>query len=131
MKFQKAKEALAVSDASEVGKEMLTPITASAYVHGVVHETKRPIIELGTGYSVEPLIGNANGFFNRKIARLNTQHEALPTRKGTDRAVRDLRPWAEAAGPACALSKPDQLTTNFQLKLFRFNFLSVNLIAGF
>jgi prefoldin alpha subunit len=78
-KTQNAKEALATFAATDPGKEMLVPITGSMYVHGVVHASKRPIIELGTGYFVETSIENASAFFSRKIARLNGQHELLRT----------------------------------------------------
>lgn len=72
-----AKEALASFAASESGKEMLVPITESMYVHGVVQETKRPIIELGNGYFAETSVDNASQFFSRRIARLNAQQEQL------------------------------------------------------
>jgi prefoldin alpha subunit len=76
-KAQRAKEALAVFAASEPGREMLVPITDSMYVHGIVHETKRPIIELGTGYFTETSVENAQQFFSRKISRVNVEQEAL------------------------------------------------------
>ena len=72
-----AKEALAAFAASESGKEMLVPITESMYVHGVVQETKRPIIELGNGYFAETSVDNASQFFSRRISRLNSQQEQL------------------------------------------------------
>jgi prefoldin alpha subunit len=76
-KAQAAKDALVAFAASEKGKEMLIPITESMYVHGVVHETKRPIIELGTGYFAETSVDNAGQFFSRRIGRLNSQQEQL------------------------------------------------------
>jgi len=56
---------------------MLVPVTESIYVHGVVQETKRPILELGTGYFVETSVENAQGFFNRRIRRMNEQQDAF------------------------------------------------------
>ena len=78
-KTQAAKDALANFAASQPGKEMLVPITESMYVKGVVEETKRPIIELGSGYFAETSVDNASQFFSRRIARLNTQQEQLRT----------------------------------------------------
>ena len=78
-KTQSAKDALANFAASQPGKEMLVPITESMYVKGVVEETKRPIIELGSGYFAETSVDNASQFFSRRIARLNTQQEQLRT----------------------------------------------------
>ena len=76
-KTQNAKDALAMFAASEHGREMLVPITESMYVKGVVQETKRPIIELGSGYFAETSVDNASQFFSRRISRLNTQQEQL------------------------------------------------------
>ena len=76
-KTQAAKDALANFAASQPGKEMLVPITESMYVKGVVQETKRPIIELGSGYFAETSVDNASQFFSRRISRLNTQQEQL------------------------------------------------------
>ena len=78
-KTQAAKDALANFAASQPGKEMLVPITESMYVKGVVEETKRPIIELGSGYFAETSVDNASQFFSRRIARLNAQQEQLRT----------------------------------------------------
>jgi prefoldin alpha subunit len=78
-KAQRAKEALAAFTTSEPGREMLVPITDSMYIHGIVQETKRPIIELGTGYFAETSVDNAQQFFSRKISRVNTEQEALRT----------------------------------------------------
>jgi prefoldin alpha subunit len=77
VKSQAAKDALASFAVSEKGKPMLIPMTESMYVHGVVHETKRPIVELGTGYFVETSVDNATQFFSRRIGRLNRQQEQL------------------------------------------------------
>lgn len=77
VKTNSAKDALAQFAATEPGKEMLVPITESMYLPGVVEETKRPIIELGTGYFAETSVENATNFFNRRLARLNKQQESL------------------------------------------------------
>lgn len=76
-KAQQAKEALTSFSTSESGREMLVPVTESMYVKGVVQETKRPIIEIGTGYFVETSVDNANAFFSRRLSRLNQQQETL------------------------------------------------------
>ncbi|OHS98668.1 coiled-coil protein [Tritrichomonas foetus] len=77
VKSQAAKDALTQFSTTETGKEMLVPITESMYVPGVVQETKRPIIELGTGYFAETSVENATAFFSRRIARLNKQQDSL------------------------------------------------------
>jgi prefoldin alpha subunit len=76
-KTQAARDSLAAFATSEKGKDILIPITESLYVHGTIHETKRPIIELGTGYFVETSVDNASQFFSRRIGRLNSQQDKL------------------------------------------------------
>lgn len=76
-KTNSAKDSLAQFAATEPGKEMLVPITESMYLPGVVEETKRPMIELGTGYFAETSVENATNFFNRRLTRLTKQQESL------------------------------------------------------
>jgi prefoldin alpha subunit len=71
------KDALMTFSNSEVGKDILIPVTESMYVHGTVQETKRPIVELGTGYYVETSVEKAAEFVNKRVSRLKNQQEGL------------------------------------------------------
>lgn len=77
-KTSAAKDGLTQFTSIEPGKEMLVPITESMYVPGIVG-SKRPIIDLGTGYFAETSVENATNFLNRRIERLNKQQEQLRT----------------------------------------------------
>lgn len=77
LKTTQAREELKTFTSTPSGKTMLVPITESLYVTGKVCEENRPLIELGTGYFVETSVEKADAFFGRRIARLNSQQEAL------------------------------------------------------
>ncbi|CAD5114734.1 DgyrCDS3775 [Dimorphilus gyrociliatus] len=59
------------------GMEMLVPVTSAMYVDGEIADTKKVIVELGTGYFVEKSIPEAEKFFKRKLDFLKKEIEKI------------------------------------------------------
>ena len=49
------------------GHEVLVPLTGSMYVPGVIKQTEKVLVDVGTGYYVEKDIPAARDYFNRKV----------------------------------------------------------------
>lgn len=57
--------------------EMLVPLTSSMYVNGQVKDSKKFLIDIGTGYYVEKDLEGSLDYFSRKIKFLNAEIEKL------------------------------------------------------
>ena len=53
------------------GHEVLVPLTGSMYVPGVIKQTEKVLVDVGTGYYVEKDIPAARDYFNKKVFKLN------------------------------------------------------------
>ena len=52
------------------GTVVLVPLTGSMYVPGVIKETEKVLVDVGTGYYVEKDVKAANDYFSRKVSVL-------------------------------------------------------------
>ena len=52
------------------GTAVLVPLTGSMYVPGVIKETEKVLVDVGTGYYVEKDVTAANDYFSRKVSAL-------------------------------------------------------------
>ena len=52
------------------GTAVLVPLTGSMYVPGVIKETEKVLVDVGTGYYVEKDVTAANDYFSRKVSVL-------------------------------------------------------------
>ncbi|KAG8176904.1 hypothetical protein JTE90_012848 [Oedothorax gibbosus] len=59
------------------GNPTLVPLTDSMYVPGELDETKKVIIDIGTGYYVEKDLPDAIDYFKRKVKFVTTQIEKV------------------------------------------------------
>eukprot|EP00128_Syssomonas_multiformis_P010042 Colp12_sorted_trinity150504_noHs@16854 len=76
-KFTEAQEALKVFTPANEGKEILIPSTGSLYVPGVLADTTKVVVDIGTGYYVEKSVKSADDYFGRKIKYINEQLHKL------------------------------------------------------
>lgn len=57
--------------------EILVPLTPSMYVNGIVKDSKKFLVDIGTGYYVEKDLEGALDYFSRKVKFLNTEIDKL------------------------------------------------------
>eukprot|EP01026_Neomeris_dumetosa_P084039 TRINITY_DN98085_c0_g1_i1.p2 TRINITY_DN98085_c0_g1~~TRINITY_DN98085_c0_g1_i1.p2 ORF type:complete len:160 (-),score=21.89 TRINITY_DN98085_c0_g1_i1:306-785(-) len=62
---------------SEVGQEVLVPLSESLYVQGEVHSNDRVLIDIGTGYFVEQSTEKGIDYCRRKVKLLREKLEEL------------------------------------------------------
>lgn len=65
-RFQDSADSMNQVKARE-GHEVLVPLTGSMYVPGVIKDTEKVLVDVGTGYYVEKDIPEAKDYFNRKV----------------------------------------------------------------
>jgi len=72
------------------GHEVLVPLTGSMYVPGVIKQTEKVLVDVGTGYYVEKDIPAARDYFNRKV-KFVTQNMERVQAIGSEKAkIRDM-----------------------------------------
>eukprot|EP00088_Acartia_fossae_P066314 TRINITY_DN8214_c0_g1_i1.p1 TRINITY_DN8214_c0_g1~~TRINITY_DN8214_c0_g1_i1.p1 ORF type:complete len:165 (-),score=41.11 TRINITY_DN8214_c0_g1_i1:375-869(-) len=88
-KFQDSSDCMSQMKERE-GHEVLVPLTGSMYVPGVIKETEKVLVDVGTGYYVEKDINGAKDYFNRKV-KFVTQNMERVQAIGSEKAkIRDL-----------------------------------------
>merc|ERR1712224_407271 len=65
-KYEESQEALVAVTGENEGKQMLVPLTNSLYCSGTLGDTKKVMVDIGTGYIVEKTPEKAADFFGRK-----------------------------------------------------------------
>ena len=65
-RFQASKDALSAINPSSEGKDIMSPLTESLYVPGMIKEPSKVMVELGTGYYAEKSVKDAIAFLDRK-----------------------------------------------------------------
>ncbi len=63
------------------GHEVLVPLTGSMYVPGVIKQTEKVLVDVGTGYYVEKDIPAARDYFNRKVLKQNLLLDVFEVKK--------------------------------------------------
>jgi len=88
-KFQDSSDCMNQMDKKE-GTDVLVPLTGSMYVPGVIKETEKVLVDVGTGYYVEKDVKAANDYFSRKV-RFVTQNMERVQAIGSEKAkIRDM-----------------------------------------
>ncbi|XP_075976437.1 prefoldin 5 [Anticarsia gemmatalis] len=59
------------------GKTILVPLTGSMYVPGVITDTEKVLIDIGTGYYAQKDIEGAKDYFKRKVEFVTEQVEKI------------------------------------------------------
>eukprot|EP01121_Diplochlamys_sp_Union-15-3_P021083 TRINITY_DN8426_c0_g1_i1.p1 TRINITY_DN8426_c0_g1~~TRINITY_DN8426_c0_g1_i1.p1 ORF type:complete len:163 (+),score=37.94 TRINITY_DN8426_c0_g1_i1:42-491(+) len=67
-KYLDGKENLESINETAKDKEFLVPLTSSLYVPGKLADTRRVIVDIGTGYYVEQTVSKAMDFISRRVA---------------------------------------------------------------
>ncbi|CAL1278362.1 unnamed protein product [Larinioides sclopetarius] len=76
-KYGDSKECVERMQNMKEGNSLLVPLTDSMYVPGELDETKKVLIDIGTGYYVEKEIPDAIDYFKRKVKFVTTQIEKV------------------------------------------------------
>ncbi|XP_055942185.1 prefoldin subunit 5-like [Argiope bruennichi] len=76
-KYGDSKECVEKMQNMKEGNSLLVPLTDSMYVPGELDETKKVLIDIGTGYYVEKEIPDAIDYFKRKVKFVTTQIEKV------------------------------------------------------
>ena len=56
-----------------IGQEILVPLTGSMYVPGRLVDTKKVLLDIGTGYFAETKVSSAKGYFKRRVNYVTKQ----------------------------------------------------------
>jgi len=75
---------------SREGHEVLVPLTGSMYVPGVIKETEKVLVDVGTGYYIEKDIPGAKDYFNRKVKFVTTNMERVQAIGSEKAKIRDM-----------------------------------------
>ncbi|CAA0821600.1 Probable prefoldin subunit 5 [Striga hermonthica] len=59
------------------GKKMLVPLTASLYVPGMLDESEKVLVDVGTGYFIEKNMTEGKDYCQRKISLLQSNYDQL------------------------------------------------------
>ena len=65
------------------GKAVLVPLTQSLYVPGRLADTRKVLVDIGTGYYVEKTVEKAKQFMDRKVKFLEQNTNSLGELIGT------------------------------------------------
>lgn len=76
-RFRQSSDALSAIKKEDEGKKMLVPLTQSLYVPGVLIDTDKLLVELGTGYYLEKSQKGAAEMIDRKIALVSTNAQSI------------------------------------------------------
>ncbi|XP_054710775.1 prefoldin subunit 5-like isoform X2 [Uloborus diversus] len=76
-KYGDSKEAVEKMQEMKEGMPLLVPLTDSMYVPGQLDDTKKVLIDVGTGYYVEKELPDAIDYFKRKVKFVTTQIEKV------------------------------------------------------
>ncbi|XP_015916341.1 prefoldin subunit 5 [Parasteatoda tepidariorum] len=76
-KYSDSKECVEKMQHLKEGNTMLVPLTDSMYVPGQLDDTKKVLIDVGTGYYVEKDLKDAIDYFKRKVKFVTTQIEKV------------------------------------------------------
>lgn len=74
-KYQESNDCIEKQKEVKEGAEVLVPLTGSMYVPGTIVNTKKFIVDIGTGYYVQKDYETALDFFKRKVTFLQEQME--------------------------------------------------------
>jgi len=88
-KFQDSADSMNQVKARE-GHEVLVPLTGSMYVPGVIKDTEKVLVDVGTGYYVEKDIPEAKDYFNRKVKFVTTNMERVQAIGSEKAKIRDM-----------------------------------------
>ncbi|KAL9166845.1 hypothetical protein ABFS82_05G057600 [Erythranthe guttata] len=59
------------------GRKMLVPLTASLYVPGVLDDSEKVLVDVGTGYFIEKTMVEGKDYCERKISLLKSNYDQL------------------------------------------------------
>eukprot|EP00937_MAST-01D_sp_MAST-1D-sp2_P004267 g4267.t1 len=76
-RFQESKKSMRSLTPGTTGKEVMVPLTQSLYVPGRLADTRKVLVDIGTGYYVEKTVEKANQFFDRKVKFLEQNTSSL------------------------------------------------------
>lgn len=89
-KFQDSKESLEKVTPESKGKSIMVPLTGSMYVPGVLADTDKVIVDIGTGYYIQKDLDGAKDYFERKVCFLTEQMEKIQAVGIEKNKVRDV-----------------------------------------
>lgn len=62
---------------TELGKDILVPLTSSVYVPGKLAQTSQVLVDIGTGYYVTKSVAEATTYYKNKMNYLKEQLDQL------------------------------------------------------
>merc|ERR1712167_209401 len=82
-RFSESKRSMASLTNDAEGKSVLVPLTQSLYVPGHLADTRKVLVDIGTGYFVEKTVEKAKQFLDRKVKFLEQNTSSLGELIGT------------------------------------------------
>ena len=76
-RFRQSHDALGAISKGNEGNQMLVPLTQSLYVPGILCDTDKLLVELGTGYYLEKSQQGATEMIDRKISLVSKNAESI------------------------------------------------------
>merc|ERR1719414_802591 len=72
------------------GKDILVPLTGSMYVPGVLVESEKVLVDIGTGYYIEKDTKSAKDYFSRKVKFVTENMERVQAIGSEKAKIRDM-----------------------------------------
>ena len=82
-RFAESKRSMNALTPGADGKAVLVPLTQSLYVPGRLSDTRKVLVDIGTGYYVEKTVEKAKQFMDRKVKFLEQNTNSLGELIGT------------------------------------------------
>mmetsp|Transcript_3797 Transcript_3797/g.3905 ORF Transcript_3797/g.3905 Transcript_3797/m.3905 type:complete len:165 (+) Transcript_3797:63-557(+) len=76
-RFLNSRNTLDELSSTPIGNTMLVPLSPSLYVPGIISDSSKVIVELGTGYYCEKTTEEAKELIDRKVKLVGTSIEAV------------------------------------------------------
>merc|ERR1712142_154651 len=87
LKFNESGECVGKVTPEVKGKEILVPLTSCMYVPGVITDTEKFLIDVGTGYYVERNGEGTKDYFSRKVKFVTEKMQKIASEKNKLREV--------------------------------------------